>query len=533
MSSRKVNDLIKLYALDGSSRGFLTHAYNIKHDRVLNDYNILTFSLPSFVDIQAEQEIIYKNTRFIITQIVQTRDENGHKVTDIDATSAFIDLSNKIVKKVEFIAVSLATGLNKILNGSNWTVGNIPIDSLQYSMSEENQSVLWLVREFARVAGYEVDFDTINRKVNFVAAIGEESNLTFRYRKNIKEIKKTAIMPTATVIYPYGRGGLTIAAVNGGINYLEDYSWYVSMGMTLTEAKKKYRKEYIWEDERFIYSGTLLRAAQEKLAELSRPQISYETNVIDINAEKIDVGDYCYVIDDELKVRLKVRVVRLEQYPEKPWDNQIELNYLLPGLINDSDSNAGDSSSNEESMVMVKNESALTITQNLSRILSLAISTYSSTNLQCAFYLIGQATSTSVLNIFFKLKEEIIGPNIKQTVNGWETIGIPFVLSQVQDGTYYLDVYAQTDVGTVSVDKNAIELSLKGANMLGGLSSELPSADVIEEVNISSVEEIKIIESVLTSKQIPIKSVLTENVDLSNRINVTENMNISFNEVNS
>lgn len=483
---RRIENLPLLLSITGEVVGFLKRIENPSIEKVLHDVNVLKFVLPNDLTIEPEQEIIYKNSRYKVTKVVQSR--VGRKITEVEAMSAFIELNDKRVKKIEFVGLSLEAALNKLLAGTGWTVGSVPVDSQTHSMSEENQTVLYLIWLLATLAGYEVDFDTVNKKVNFVEKIGKETSFIFRYRKNIKEIKKTVTPVQATVIYPYGRGGLTIGSVNNGQEYLEDYSWYTDMGVPLDEAKKRFRKEYVWEDERFIYAGTLMRAAQDKLRELSRPQIAYETSVSDINAGELDIGDYCWVIDEELGIRLKVRVVRLEQYPGQEWNNKIEFNYLIPGLTDTINTGSTAQSSRGEQLILVKNQSDLTIDSNYSTVLEMNITSYASTNLQCGLTLVGQASATSaIIHAYLTFNGNRVGPYIRQSVNGWATIGVPFILAQIPEGSGTLALLIKIESGTFSIANGDAELFVKGENLFGGTTSDLPRASVVEEVTYGNL----------------------------------------------
>ncbi|OKO91404.1 Phage capsid and scaffold [Geobacillus proteiniphilus] len=62
-------------------------------------------------------------------------------------------------------------------------------------------------------------------------------------------------------------------------------------------CNKKYRKEYILEDERFILPGNLKRYAEDMLKEMAFPRISYQVSVLDLSAitgleeDKFYLGD--------------------------------------------------------------------------------------------------------------------------------------------------------------------------------------------------------------------------------------------------
>lgn len=123
-----------------------------------------------------------------------------------------------------------------------------------------------------------------------------------------------------TRLYPYGKDGLTIADVNDGKEYIEnfEYSDKVICG--------------VWKDERYTVAQNLKDDALERLKTLAFPTRSYECDVIDL--AKID-SNYSFLsfqlyrmvtlIDRERGARVDHRVVEYKEYPLKPELNVVTL----------------------------------------------------------------------------------------------------------------------------------------------------------------------------------------------------------------
>ena len=123
-----------------------------------------------------------------------------------------------------------------------------------------------------------------------------------------------------TRLYPYGKDGLTIADVNDGKEYVEnfEYSDKIICG--------------VWKDERYTVSQNLKDDALERLKTLAFPTRSYECDVIDL--AKID-SSYSFLdfqlyrmvtlIDRERGTRVDHRVVEYKEYPLKPELNVVTL----------------------------------------------------------------------------------------------------------------------------------------------------------------------------------------------------------------
>lgn len=499
---RDTSELLLLLDVNKSTIGFLKNAYQVEVEEILDEAYVLTFLIP-FDDKQSElimndQEIVYKDCRYIITKIEDEMSSSGQKLKYVTCESCLIELLGSIHKKVEVIAVTPQEGLERILAKTNWSIGTVEvIDGLKHSMSESKQTSLWMVRQWAKITGHEVNFDTYQRKINFVSKFGKEHGLVFRYKKNLKQIKRTVIAPEATVIYPYGKGGLTIENI-ANTEFLENYSWYESLGIPLAEAKQLYKKEYIWEDERFIEPGVLKRAAEEKLNALSHPQISYEVSVLDLSSiiskeitiDTYQIGDYLLIDDCLFNTTIEARVVKRKIYKDEPWKNSFEFDYSIPSLKDlDSSTTSSDISSSisdaQPSLLLIKNDEKRTIDTTMKNIGNLSITAYSATNAQAGFYIIGTASQDLTLSIEFRLTGEKVGPDISHFCSaGTFVIGVPFTLTNLSNGSSFLEMFAKVDSGTVTVEENNYELFLYASNLLGGVSTEIPKANIDEYVTI-------------------------------------------------
>jgi len=495
-----MENTIKLYDLQGNLVAFLENAFNIVIEEKLNDVNILMFSIPcddAKADIiKHDQEVTFENKRYIITQIVDSQGD-GSGILEVTCELACIELLNA-TKQGEFVVdrKSAAEGLKQILHGTNWTIGLIEAEpSGVYSLKEANKTVLWLVRQWAKIIGCEIQWDSIKRTINMLKQVGSDKGAVFRFKKNLRAIKRTIKPPEATVLYAYGKNGLSIADFNNGKPYLEDYSWYVSQGISLTEAKQRYRKEYIWQDDRFLLTANLLEAAKKKLAELSQPSISYECSVIDLSSvtglteDKFFIGDIVRVYDSELNIDVKTRILRLKRYPQEPWRNEIELNTIIPGLQDaEEKSIASDVAAAQPSMLYASNNQQLTLTATQQYPISLSITNFSATNAQIGLMIVGQASTALTLTIKFYLAGAQIGPTIQhQCQAGWNTIGVPFVFAQLQPGSAMLDMQVYTSTGQFVVASEHMQLYVYAANLLGGIGADLPRAIWEENITVGQI----------------------------------------------
>lgn len=486
-----VKKILYLFDLNGKPLRALKTVYDLEVEYVSEDIDTMTFKLPIEEKIIPEQEILYKNNKYIVKEIEDVKSESK---TAIMAHSLSTELNGEMVPHIEVEGSFLADTLERILARTSWEVGHLDYDDKQYFLSEENKSALFLLRLLSKISELQIEFDTINRKVNMKGKLGKDLDFIFRYRKNIKEIKKRTTSPKATILYPIGRGGLGIQSVNDGIPYVEDFSWYESLGISLREAKKKYRKAYEWKDERYINAGNLMRAGQERLRFLSHPQIAYEVETSFLDRE-VGIGDYGYIVDEEIGIKVKVRVVRLVERDNEN-NNLIEFNYLIPTLeLSDSTSDSTSGTAGKDEVVLVKNREDFSTEISYNPLIELSFTSFAPTNAFLGVLIVGQASTSMLLEGMYTLNGERIGSPIKQRLSeGWHTLSYNFIITQLQEGSKELNLMLRSDTGQFTVLNGEAELFIRAENLLGGVTSTLPRASKIDEVYIPNTKPFNIID---------------------------------------
>lgn len=138
---------------------------------------------------------------------------------------------------------------------------------------------------------------------------------------NLKDISfKGSTSGYITRLYPYGKDGLSIADVNDGKEYVEDYSY-----------TNKIVCGY-WKDDRYTVPDNLKADAVEKLKSLAYPSRSYQCNVSDLakmseDYKFLDIKMYtkATLIDRKRKNQVEHRIVEYQEYPEVPEKNIVTL----------------------------------------------------------------------------------------------------------------------------------------------------------------------------------------------------------------
>src|SRR5699024_11864578 len=133
--------------------------------------------------------------------------------TIITAEINYLELADVNISVNEIDAVLQALA-NKLLKDTGWTVGRVDDTQTKHNITQNDVSVLSVLRLMARISETKLVFDTINKTVNYIEVDSNNLGFLFRYQKNLEDIKKTTYKPRATTLIPYGKGGLTIESVN-------------------------------------------------------------------------------------------------------------------------------------------------------------------------------------------------------------------------------------------------------------------------------------------------------------------------------
>ncbi|WP_049783377.1 phage tail protein [Mahella australiensis] len=304
-------------------------------DQLITDTNgqeTLEFSIPAEDSkrqyIDNETHIRCMGREFVIRIIEDIRGQDGELITKVTAEGLWYDLGDpEPLNDLVFRDTGPRPVMEAILSGTGWVVGIVEITTPRYFSITEPTSPLETLRQIPLVYGGELQFDSINRKVNLLQQVGRDSGILFAHKKNISEARR--IIDTRgiiTRIYPYGANGLTIAAVNDGKEYIEDYSWYDAVG-----KPHKLRAATV-NDERFTNPNHLKQWAEQQLAKLSWPAITYEVKVALLGEEIPALGDVVIVYDKEIGLRQKMRVAQRSINVLEPYNSSVQLDAALKTL---------------------------------------------------------------------------------------------------------------------------------------------------------------------------------------------------------
>ncbi len=331
----------------------MTRFFDLWHEERLDQSEELEFVIaaddPAATSIQADAEVRWSGRVFYVAELEDQR-RGAEKTMRVNCAALWYRLLDPTyVGSFTATDVTPAAGLEAILAATDWTVGATTTDSVEtFSIEEQDLTRLALIRKWAKITGRYVTWSTIDKAVHLVDQRGADLGLGFRYGYNLRNIRRRVSPPPVTVLFPYGAAGLGIAGVNGGVPYLEDFTYYTAQGLTLPEARARYTRSRVWSDSSFIRDADLYAAALPRLADLAQPLVSYDLEVVDLSefrrsTQRVRVADRVHVSDPTIGIDdVTTTVVRRKRRPLEPWKDEIELAYLVNPAPDPSSSSSRD-----------------------------------------------------------------------------------------------------------------------------------------------------------------------------------------------
>lgn len=275
---------------------------------------VLSFSYPARLSKEIIEEcyIRTKTAEFVVKEI---SDSGEYK--SIKAVLNVEDLEGKEWEHFDTTEQTIVQCINLALAGTGWTIGTCNVTKKR-TVRKTNCSTWDIIQEAKKTYRVELEFDTINKKINIAEKLGTDKGVYFMDSLNLRSLDiQSNSYDFYTRMIAKGKDKLKVT--------VENYQY----------SRKK--KTIIWQDERYTDINSLTEDATAKLEELSKPYRSYGADIIDLanmsNKYSIlnyGLGDTISLISKEKDIREKQRIVKITEYPEEPERNTCEIaNTLL------------------------------------------------------------------------------------------------------------------------------------------------------------------------------------------------------------
>ena len=206
---------------------------------------------------------------------------------------------------------------------AGWIINDYALVNIGRTI-EGDYTPLDICIECTSVYNVYIRWDNKNKTVNiYPKAMGAPVGAFATRELNLKEINyKGKSNDIVTRLYAYGKDGLSFASINGGKEYVDNFT---------------YTNEVIcgiWRDDRYEVAQNLLDDATEKLATMSKPQRTYECSIVDLQAtnpslyNNLDFSLFtaATLIDDIKNTSVDYQVVERHIFPYHPDRNEVIFN---------------------------------------------------------------------------------------------------------------------------------------------------------------------------------------------------------------
>lgn len=307
------------YFLDGKEYPIAQDDYFITEQ--LSGPDELEFSIPVtdplYASLQEEGRIRDRDQQFYNIKSIDAGSNSATVTCEQDLDDWKSELKLNFSSDTKTCAQTI-----EMVKPSGWTVEDIAAKSIQRTISG-NLTPYEIVWKCPETFGVYLRFDNAKKTVRILPQEQTAPVGSFATRElNLKEINyKGSTKDFATVLYAYGKDGLSFADINNGKAYVTDFSYSSKVVIAY------------WSDERYTVAADLLEAAKVRVASMAKPVRSYECSIYDLKAvdpEKYNNLDFSLLttvmlIDDNRGQFINYQVVARKVYPYYPENNEITL----------------------------------------------------------------------------------------------------------------------------------------------------------------------------------------------------------------
>lgn len=272
---------------------------------------------PMVEELREECYIRTKTDEFVLKAV-----ERGEKKNKYTATLNVESLEGTVFPGgFETVELTITDALNFAFEGTGWKVGTCKITKRRTIRIEESTTAWAVLQQSLSTYRCECKIDSLTKTVNIYEQVGEDKGCYFMDGLNLRKLTlKSDTYDFYTRIYPIGKDGLTpFEALN--VPYIENHQYSEKV------------KSYVWKDERYTRTTSLIEDATAKIEEMSRPYKAFTADVVDLakrskkykNILSYGIGDTITLIAKKNRVKEKQRIVKITEYPEHPEKNTVEI----------------------------------------------------------------------------------------------------------------------------------------------------------------------------------------------------------------
>lgn len=281
----------------------------------------LLFSYPAagaLVDLLKEEYYIHTKTDEYVIKAV----EKGEQFNKYTAVLNVEELEGTVFPYgFESDEQTIKACLEFAFEGTGWHVGTCTVTKKRTIDEQESVTAWDVLQKCLTTYRCECIIHSLTKTIDIYDRIGSDKGCYFMEGLNLRKISlKSDTYDFYTRIYPIGKDGITPEWLTGK-DYIDNFQYSSKI------------KAYVWKDERYTNTTSLIEDATAKIEEMSRPYKAYTAEVVDLakaSEEYKDIlsygiGDTVTLVSKKTRTREKQRIVKITEYPESPEKNTVEI----------------------------------------------------------------------------------------------------------------------------------------------------------------------------------------------------------------
>ncbi|MDX5882280.1 MULTISPECIES: phage tail protein [Bacillus cereus group] len=288
----------------------LTDYKEVKRKRRVNGEHSLSFYLLNTPNVAhaynlVDERAIIKD-KFGDEYVILGVNKRGHYGKSVTAVHIFFDNMMDWQYNLYNGYANFKQCMDFIFNGTGWTYINQGAFAVTTFENFGDDTRLSLLQKALNRYGAEMQIDNKTKTVTFKNQIGAETDAQFRYGHNLKTFEEDTDMANfATYIRGYGKD-------TAGNEFMVEYE------SPMANVYGRIHQKPI-RDERYKTKETLLEACKKEINDV--PDTRFKISIVNLIANglsplhKFNYGDYVYMFYEKADVKIKIRVIEIEDDP--------------------------------------------------------------------------------------------------------------------------------------------------------------------------------------------------------------------------
>ncbi len=301
--------MLVVQGLNGQSE-MLTDYKEPKRKRRVNGEHSLSFYLLNTPNVKhaynlVDERAIIKD-KFGDEYVILGVNKRGHYGKSVTAVHIFFDNMMDWQYNLYNGSANFKQCMDFIFNGTGWKYinqGAFAVTTFENFGDDTRSSLL---QKALNRYGAEMQIDNKTKTITFKNQIGAETDAQFRYGHNLKTFEEDTDMANfATYIRGYGKDAA-------------DKEFMVEYESPMAKVYGRIHQKPI-RDERYKTKETLLEACKKEINDI--PDTRFKISIVNLIANglsplhKFNYGDYVYMFYEKADVKVKIRVIEIEDDP--------------------------------------------------------------------------------------------------------------------------------------------------------------------------------------------------------------------------